>query len=335
MKNVIETKELQGFGEAYKPELNYLGDVLFPNEKFDSVQFAWESISGKDLLPVMADVSALDAEAPIRQRPDAKIITAEALLIKHKINLTEHAARIKSHGIGEARIKELIFDDVDNLYRGVLARIEAMKMELLANGQITIKENNINKVVSYDYPSANIFITDLTSAATDVFELVERVKAGARANGKKVSYVVCSSRTIDLLYKNTGLQNAWKNSAIVIMPTKDAFRTFVENVFGIQFIVYDEQYKYEKADGSYVQTLFYPEDRMTFVCGEAGAELGKGAFAPTPEEEMLGEEAVSLDGKAVATLWNEKDPAAQWSKVSAVALPILKDVDNFYIVYTE
>lgn len=335
MKHILETQELEDFSQAYKPELNYLGDILFPNRKYDSFQFAWEIIAGKDLLPVAAEVSALDAEAPIRQRPDAKRITAETMLIKHKINLTEHANRVKNHGVGSDKVKEVIFDDVDNLYRGVRARVEAMKMELLANGYVTVKENNINKVVDYEYPTANIFITDLTNPSADVIELVEKVKTAAKANGKEITYAICSSRTINLLFKNTGLVTLWKNSSLVIpAPTKSAFKAFLEGLFEMQIIEYNEQYRYEKADGSYGQSRFYPEDRITFVAGEAGAELGVSAFAPTPEEEML-EDSVVLDGYAVATLWDEKDPAAQWTKVSAENLPIVKDVDSFYIVYTE
>lgn len=337
MRNVITTEELKGFGEQYKPELNYLGDILFPNEKFDSFQFAWASISGKDALPVMAEVSALDAEAPIRQRPDAKVITAESLLIKHKINLTEHESRLKNHGILGDSAKELIFGDIDNLNRGVRARAEAMKMELLASGHITVKENNVNEVVDYEYPTSNVFVFDLTNPNADVLGLVEKVKAAARDNGQgEISYAICSSRTIELLRKNVQLQNAWKNSSITIpAPTRSAFIQFVQSVFEFQLIEYNEQYRYEKADGSYGVSRFFPEDRITFVVGEAGAALGIGAYSPTPEEEMLDDSTVVLDNYAVATLWNEKDPAAQWTKVSAVHLPIVKNVDSFYICYTE
>lgn len=336
MRNVISTEELKEFGENYKPELNYLGDILFPNQKYSSVQFAWSSVSGKDTLPVMAEVSALDAEAPIRQRPDAKVITAEALLIKHKINLTEHESRLKNHGILNDNAKEIIFNDVDNLYRGVRAREEAMKMELIANGHITVKENNVNEVIDYDYKSSNIFVFDLTDPNADVLDLVERVKAAAKDNGKgEISYAICSSRTIELLRKNVQLQNAWKNSSIVITPTRGAFISFLEATFEFPLIEYNEQYRYEKADGSYGSSRFYPEDRITFVTGDYGVALGVGACAPTPEEEMLDDSTVALDENAVATLWNEKDPAAQWTKVSAMHLPVAKDVDAFYICYTE
>lgn len=335
-RSIIKVEELQNFSPVNLPKTEYLGDILFPDNKYQNVKFAWLQVTGKSLLPVIANVSALDAEAPIRQRPDVKEITAEALLIKHKINLTEHAGRLKYHGMGDEQIKSLVFDDVGRLWLGVKARVEAMKMELLANGNITIKENNIDEVVSYDFPAQNIFITDLTNASTDVFDLIDRVKAGARSNGKAISMAVISSKVLDYLYKNTGLLAAWKNSSIVITPTKDAFFAFLQATFGVQFVLNDDVYKYEQANGTEVISRFYPEDRISFICGVdgMGGQLGVGAYAPTPEEEML-EDAVSLDGKIVATVWDEKDPAAQWTKCSGVALPIIRDVDDLYIVYTE
>lgn len=333
MKYVIKTEELEQFSNEFDVDMEYLGDVLFPNAQYDSVQFAWERVASKDALPLMAPVSALDAEAPISARPDSKRVTAEALFIKHKLNLTETQAKLKNHGAGKESIKSAIFDDITNLYRGVAAREEAMKMELLADGHITIKENDIDMVVDYEYPTANVFITDLSNPNTDVFELFEKVKAQIEANGKKLSYVLCSSRTLSLLKKNVGLKEAWRNSSIVITPTDSAFRSFLEATFEVDFVAYDKNYRVLKKDGTKELHRFYPEDRMTFVCGEAGASLGVGAIAPTPEDEML-DNAYKLNDTTV-TLWNENDPAAQWTKVSSSFLPIPADVDSFYIVYTE
>ena len=80
-KQIITTQELLEFTEVYSPSINYLGDELLPNNTYSNVQFAWESITGNDMLPVMAEVSALDAEAPIRSRVDSKKFNQEVIYI--------------------------------------------------------------------------------------------------------------------------------------------------------------------------------------------------------------------------------------------------------------
>lgn len=332
MAQVITTQELKQFSEVYKPSINYLGDELLPNQNYSNIKFAWEVLKGNDLLPVMAEVSALDAEAPIRSRYDAKRFEESVLYIKHKINLTEHQSRVKNYGVGSNEIKQLIFNDVNNLYRGVRARVEAMKMELFATGKITIKENNVNHVIDYDLDAGNIFAIDLTDPNADVFELVQKVKDYARSKGKEITSAIVSSRVLNLLKKNLVLQEARKNSSITVQPSEAAFMAWLKGALELSFAVNDAQYQYEVANGTKKLARFYPEDRITFLSYN-GNKLGETAFAPTPEDEML-EEAYRIDGLATVTEWTEKDPAAQWTKVSTSALPIVADMDNIYICYT-
>lgn len=332
MAQVITTQELKKFSEVYKPSINYLGDELLPNKNYSNIKFAWEVLKGNDLLPVMAEVSALDAEAPIRSRYDAKRFEESVLYIKHKINLTEHQSRVKNYGVGSNEIKQLIFNDVNNLYRGVRARVEAMKMELFATGKITIKENNVNHVIDYDLDAGNIFAIDLTDPNADVFELVQKVKDYARSKGKEITSAIVSSRVLNLLKKNLVLQEARKNSSITVQPSEAAFMTWLRGALELSFAVNDAQYQYEVANGTKKLARFYPEDRITFLSYN-GNKLGETAFSPTPEDEML-EEAYRIDGLATVTEWTEKDPAAQWTKVSTSALPIVADMDNIYICYT-
>lgn len=332
MKQVITTQELLQFTENFVPAIKYLGDELLPNKFYDNVQFAWESIKGTDVLPVMAEVSALDAEAPIRSRVDAKRFEEEVLYIKHKINLTEHQSRVKRYGVGSSQIKELIFNDVRNLYLGVRARVEAMKMELFASGKITIHENNINTSVDYGMDAANIFAADLTSKDTDVLAIVKKIKDAARFKGKQITAAIISTRVFNLLLENTTLQEARKNSQLYVDPSEASFMTWLKGATGLTFAVNDEQYAYEDANGKRFAGRYYPDDRITFLAYN-GNKLGETAFAPTPEDEML-EEAYKLDGLATVTEWTEKDPAAQWTKVSTCALPIIADMDNVYILYT-
>lgn len=332
MAQVITTQELKQFTEVYNPQINYLGDELLPNKTYSNIKFAWEVLKGNDLLPVMAEVSALDAEAPIRSRYDAKRFEESVLFIKHKINLTEHQSRVKNYGVGSSEIKQLIFNDVNNLYRGVRARVEAMKMELFATGKITIQENNVNHVIDYGLDAGNIFAIDLTDPNADVFELVQKVKDYARSKGKEITSAIVSSRVLNLLKKNLVLQEARKNSSITVQPTEAAFMAWLRGALELSFAVNDAQYQYEVANGNKKVARFYPEDRITFLSYN-GNKLGETAFAPTPEDEML-DEAYKIDGLATVTEWSEKDPAAQWTKVSAAALPIVGDMDNIYICYT-
>ncbi len=46
-----------------------------------------------------------------------------------------------------------VYNDIDSLVQGVRARVEAMRMEVLASGQVTVKENGLNFTLDYHVPT--------------------------------------------------------------------------------------------------------------------------------------------------------------------------------------
>ena len=72
----ITEQELQDFSRFYniaRPEFD--GDVLFPDQKTQSLQATYTTLSSGYEIPTMAQVHAFDTEARIGDRPTAKRIT--------------------------------------------------------------------------------------------------------------------------------------------------------------------------------------------------------------------------------------------------------------------
>ena len=144
--------------------LNYLqnrryptlvGETLFPEVKKQSLKF--DDIRGAMKVPVVASIHAFDTEAEIGSR-EAEKRTLELALIKRKMQLKEEdiiALENPRNSAEQQYLMREVYNDIDVLVQGVRARVEAMRMEALATGKITIDENGLQGTIDYNVPLEN------------------------------------------------------------------------------------------------------------------------------------------------------------------------------------
>src|SRR5690625_4601740 len=133
----------------------YLGETLFPEVKRQSLKF--DQIKGANKVPVVASVHAFDTEAEIGSREASKQ-ALELALIKRKLRLGEEdiiALESPRNNAEREYLMREVFNDIDVLVQGVKARVEAMRMEALADGTVTLEENNLSAVIDYGVPAEN------------------------------------------------------------------------------------------------------------------------------------------------------------------------------------
>lgn len=331
MNNFIKTEDLKRLENEIDYDVAFPGDSLFPNERFNSVQFAWYSIAGKDRLPLYAPVKALDTVTPLGTRPDAKRMTAEAFNVGLKMNVTETLAKLRAQGIIGEEAKRFIFDDVKRVFWANRTSMEAKKMELVANGNVTIVENGVNMQIDYGFDNANLFVSSLDKN-TDLFELKKRVDMQAESKNKKVNALVISPSLFRSVFmENEKLIAMLKSQQKDYYPNTDLWKNYVRQWFDVAILLLDKQYKYLNAKGEEVTTNYFPKDTMTFLALDPEIQsLGIGAWCPTPEEE-IGLDGVEIENVRI-TRWMTEDPAGEFVKGTSTQVPILKDADDLFIV---
>jgi hypothetical protein len=108
-----------------------------------TTQLTWESLSGSGGNPVMADVIEYNSSAPLKSRRVVTKQTGDIPKIAIKRQMDEKDMNdyniLKALSQGDANrsaLLDLVFNDIDFCYTGVMARTEYLAMQALSYGQI-------------------------------------------------------------------------------------------------------------------------------------------------------------------------------------------------------
>lgn len=323
--NMITDKDRLDFSQNYSIQRNYLGDILFPDIKTENLEAEYERLSEGMELPTAAMVHAFDTEAAIGVRPSFEKITVEKLLIKEKINQSERLAHLLNRGVRESRLVDYVYDDMNNLANSVKTRTEIAKMEVMATGKMTIKENNLDMEIDY---GVNKFkdLTGWEDPTHDIISDIEEMVAMARAAGYSVNAVLTSDKALGYMRKNTGIVNAINGVNGARIVTKSQVETLLNELFGISTVTTNEAaYGIPTSDNKgRTAVRFFPEDKFTLYQSGVNGRVGSGLWGVTPEEERQGA-FTDLNMKQFITIsqWATPDPVAEWTKASGVFIPVL------------
>lgn len=313
----------------YKP---LLGETLFPERKTPSLKF--DQLRGGSRIPIAATVHAFDTESEIGSRQASKE-TLELTLIKRKIQLKEEDIIALENPRNQAEQDYLVgqvYNDIDVLVAGVRARIEAMRMEVLSSGKITVNENGLNMSVDYHVPTAHqeaLAGTNVwTDASADPLADIERwidaldtTPTRALTSRKVYRALATHPKIIAAIFgKDSG--------RVVSQGDLDAFM----ETHGYPVIrTYDEKYKIQNENGSYATKKYFAENRFVMFNDDL---LGETLYGPTAEETRLTRDSsvdTSLVGNVLATVYDEtRDPVGTWTKAVATALPSFAAADEVF-----
>ena len=338
------------WSEVRSNAIPYLGEGFFPNDKKLGLDLAW--IKGHTGLPVSLMPSAFDAKATFRDRPGFSKTETEMPFFREGFKLKEKD-RQDLIRLGEnpdnpymADILRRIYDDTGNLIEGARIVRERMRMALLfpvdGNMVISFNANGVSYVYNYDpqgtWKAANY--VDITSTATrkwsasataDPFADIEAGKDIVMQNsGVELTRVVLNTNTFNLLMKMDSVKNRFltKNGMNVAYLTKGEVARVVTDTVGVQFVIYDKQYK----DESGVAHKFVPDNYIALV---PGGTLGKTWFGTTPEEAdlMNGSHDVALVDTGVAILRTvHEHPVGLNVFASEIVLPSFERMDDVVVM---
>lgn len=317
-------------------------DGLFGDLKTDNLVAEWEDIAAEYQIPMMAQFHGFDTESRKTFRVPIDTHNIEKGLIKVKINQSERMRALTGRGVQNNALYDYVLNDGIRLAEQVFTRSKVAKNELMATGQVTIKENNLDLTVDYGVPNAHKNLTfDVGAGATDdVASQIQDILDQAEAAGVTITGMMTSKRNLTKLRKNAGLQTLINgNIGAGQLIKNSALMAYLEEEFGITQVVTNDL-TYGKsatlgADGRpHVSTTrYFPTDKITFFAANPGGKLGTGLWGNPPEADDF-EVKVGASGVSPyvwVSQWFEQDPHVLWTKASALFMPVLYNPDSLWI----
>lgn len=319
-------------------------DVLFGDQRTPNLVAEWESIASEYQIPVMAQFHGFDVESQTTFRVPIDTHNIEKGLIKVKINQSERMRALLRSGVqGDEAMYDYVINDAVRLAEQVVTRTKVAKNELLATGQVTIKENNLDLTVDYGVPAdhKNLTLDFGTGADADIPTQIDKIISDAADAGVIITGIVTSRQVIGKLRNNAAIQIAINGTAGVgVLISRGELENYLAEEFGItQVITNDLTYGASAtvgADGrpSITTERYFPKDGVTFFAGNAGGRLGVGLWGDSPEADVAQFLNVSQSSESpfvYITQWCETDPAVLWTKASGLFMPVLYNPDSLFI----
>lgn len=316
-------------------------DQLIDDVRTDNLMAEWNSIAAAHQIPAMAQFHSFDVEAQKTVRVPVDNHNIEKGLIKVKINQSERLRALTRSGVnGDDAMYRYVMNDGFNLAEQVITRAHVAKNELLASGQITIKENNLDLTVDYGVTAAQKAQTISFAAAADVVEQIQAIVDAAKAAGVTLTGMYTSAAMLTKMRKHISLQKAINGvNGTGVLLRRGALNDFLAEEFGLGTILTnDATYAYDRkltAAGAITQSTkrYYPVNKVTFFGAVNGGKLATGLWGDSPEADLpeLLDIEPSQRPYVTITQWAEQDPAVLWTKASALFMPVLFNPGSLWI----
>lgn len=316
-------------------------DGLFGDQRTDNLMAAWQTIASEYQIPVMAQFHSFDTESLTTFRVPIDTHNIEKGLIKVKINQSERMRALIRAGVREDALYDYVLNDGIRLADQVFTRTKVAKNELMATGQVTIKENNLNLTVDYGVPAANTAYTLDLSANADIDSQIQDIIDDATDKGVVITGMLCSRKTITKMRNNAQLQKAINgNVGAGALIARTALEAHLSEEFGIDRIITNDLTYGATAEigaddrPSITTKRYFPVDKVTFFAANPGGRLGVGLWGDPPEVEAANFYSVnqsSVSPYVHVMQWMETDPAVLWTKASGLFMPVLYSPNSLFI----
>ena len=318
-------------------------DQLFGDVKTDNIVAYWESIAAEYQVPLMAQFHGFDTEAQQTFRVPVDTHNIEKGLIKVKINQSERMRALLRSGVQNDQMYDYVINDGIRLAEQVITRTKVAKNELMATGQVTIKENNLDLTIDYGVPAGqkNLTIDFGTGATAPVDEQLETLVQTALAGGNVLNGFMTSRAVLNKFRKSGVIQRAVNGNGMVGQLVSNAdLRAYLSEEYGLNnIIVNDSTYGIPGAEVNgrphvTAKRLFPAAGITFFATPNGGAKLGDGLWGDPPETDAgidLNVTGSSESPYIYISQWSEKDPAVLWTKASTLFIPVLYNPTSLYI----
>ena len=301
----------------------------------------WESIAAEYQVPLMAQFHGFDTEAQQTFRVPVDTHNIEKGLIKVKINQSERMRALLRSGVQQDELYDYVLNDGIRLADQVFTRSKVAKNEMLASGQVTIKENNLDLTVDYGVPAdqKGLIVDAGAGATTPLDEQLEAI-VSLSISRSRINGMITSRAVMNKLRKNLVIQKAINGVNMQgQLVSNESLRAYLSEEYGIDNIVindlvYGTPGPVVNGRPTVVNHRYFPENGLTFFSANQNGKVGDGLWGDPPEVDV----AQYLDGATsevspyvYVSQYAENDPAVLWTKASALYMPALYNPNSLYI----
>ena len=317
-------------------------DQLFGDVKTDNLVAYWETIAAQYQVPLMAQFHGFDTEAQKTFRVPVDTHNIEKGLIKVKIDQSERMRALLRAGVQNDDLYDYVINDGIRLAEQVITRTKVAKNELMAKGEVTIKENNLDLTVDYGVPDAqkNLSIDFGVGADAPVDEQLEELVATALAGGNVLNGFMTSRATLNKFRKDAAIKKAINGSLNDSLLSVADLRAYLSVEYGLNnIIINDATYGVPgpivNERPTVISKRYFPEAGITFFAApNGGVKLGDGLWGDPPETDAGVNEDTTASTQSPYVFikqWHENDPEILWTKASTLFMPVLYKPDSLYI----
>lgn len=317
----VAPQELTGYvREALSdlPQNAFNLETYLPDNPVDDIEF--RAVTGGRGLTQVAKFRSFDTESNIGKREGISKISGELPPISEKIRLGEYD-RLKQRKADTA-IADAIMDDGVNQAMKILARAEVARGELLQTGKVTITENGLGLEVDFGRkathsPTAAILWSAPNSKPID--DLLAWVAVYRKTNGIKPETMLADQQVVSVLMRHEQIRAmTLAPGATTQIVTIDAIQALFTSLGLPRIEVYEAQVAGD--DGDAVDIL---DPKKVTLLPPLTAKIGETTWGTTAEALSP---AYKLDEEIrpgiVVGSYSDQDPVAQWTKASAIMLPL-------------
>lgn len=345
--DIVTAPNISGYWDVRQSTVDTtVSEQLFPVKKQLGLKLGYvKGASGK---PVVLRPAAFDTKVTLRERIGVDLTEEEMPFFKEAM-LVKEADRQQLNLIAQTGNQELIdtitngiFNDQMTLLSGAHARLEAMRLQVLATGKISIVGSN-GQFRDIDY---GLNAEKQKGAVDKKAKWSDKAKSNPLADIEAtITKMEAEGHKPEVLYMNSATYANMKGADIVtktikplapagIAVTKAEFEAFIVDNYGLKIQVFNQTYKND--EGQVVK--YFPDGVVTFA---PYAQLGYTVFGTTPEESDLlggnnaGVEVNIVDTGIAITTKKLDDPVNVETKVSMIALPSFEQLDEIYLLDVE
>jgi len=316
-----------------------------------TTQLTWESLTGSGGNPVMADVIEYNASAPLKTRRVVTKTTGDIPKIAIKRQMDEKDYNeyntLKALARGEESrnaLLDLVFDDIDFCYTGVMTRTEYLAMQALSYGIIALTTSNNNGIITeanvdFGIPDANkgavVLQWSQASGATPLDD-IRTVIDNQAASGYSYEYMVMDRTALGELQANTQVKEEFavlRNTDFSSSkPTLEELNRELSARLLPKIVVVDSMARFENSEHALSNVVCWKTGYVTFI---PQLQVGNILHGPIAEETSpsVSKKAIQVKRDHILlSKWSELEPFGEFTKGQANAFPRLTDVDSLFIL---
>lgn len=314
-----------------------------------SLSLKWGTLSSTGRA-VSADVVAMDSSLPLKSREsiqgyegDIPKIGMAAYLGERSLSDLDMLNATNRDGSRTNIIIQKLFADSNRVLTGVYERLEYMFLEALSTGYTTVEEDTNTGLavrLNFGHPASNKFGSTAawSDPASTPMDDIERILNVARGNGDTISVIMLDRGAWNSMRNNAQVKQLFAfgrgfSGDNVAAPSLSALNEVLRDNHGFVLDLVDRTVTFEKNGKRTVKTP-WAANTLVFLTNPQVGELTWGRLAEMNHPAKQVDYTIA-DEFILVSKFHEVNPLREWTTSQALAIPVINDVDQIYILDTE